>query len=64
MNNHCERSTMVSPTRAGFSAPHQSAHLVDSLRRDIADKNQLIEQKNRDIVQMRLELDELRSNFM
>ena len=35
----------------------------DGLKRELSDKNRLIEQKNREIVKLRMENDELKSNF-
>ena len=36
---------------------------LDCMKRELADKNRLIEQKNREIVQLRMQNDEFKSNF-
>jgi predicted RNase H-like nuclease (RuvC/YqgF family) len=36
---------------------------IDGMKRDLKDKDRLIEQKNREIVKLRMENDEYKSNF-
>lgn len=63
-DNYSQNETIqeCQPSRAQ-EILHGTQSQLDGMKRDLTDKDRLIEQKNREIVKLRMENDEYKSNF-